>query len=321
MPVHEISQVTVDGRIRAIVAKIIKNEEKPSLLIGISRGGIIPAMMVAEDLRAWAGELPVKVVDPFTCEWFKDIPQDSKHPIVFIDDIEDSCVTLDYFRNECFKRSINAQYYSIVKKTENEKAEGIWYKFPWETSEDTEGGMKQAVVALLRGMGEDPKREGLRDTPRRVAQMWAELTSGYKSDPAKILSTTFSKESYDEMIVVKDIKFFSTCEHHLAPFYGIAHFAYIPNSCVVGLSKVHRLVEMFARRLQIQERMTIEIGTTFEKIVKPKGVAVVIEATHLCTMMRGVKKENSKMVTSYLGGVFRAELPTRQEFLSIVKEK
>lgn len=325
MSIHEVTYSKVSEEVCRITRAIwggVGNDlhgPLPDMILGISRGGIIPATLVTEELGESGIGVPLKVVDPFTCDWMIGLVL--KGPLVFVDDIEDSSATMNYFRNECFKRDIPAQFYTLVKKTEKEKAEGVWYKFPWETGCDTPGGMEQAVVALLHGMGENPEREGLKDTPRRVAKMWDELTAGYQCDPSAILSTTFSKENYDEMIVVKDIKFFSTCEHHLAPFYGVAHFAYIPDKSVVGLSKVHRLVEAFARRLQIQERMTMEIGKTFEKIVNPKGVALVIEATHLCTMMRGVKKENSKMVTSYLGGAFRDELSTRQEFLSIIKER
>jgi len=194
-----------------------------------------------------------------------------------------------------------------------------WFDFPWETKGDTAGGREQATVAILRSIGEDPMREGLKDTPSRVAKMWDEFSAGYKQDPKEILGTRFSSKEYDEMIVLKDIHFYSLCEHHLLPFFGAVDFAYIPGDKVVGVSKIARLVECFAHRLQIQERMTVDIGKAFEALVKPRGVGVLIRATHLCMMMRGIKKENALMKTSYLGGCFREEQITRGEFLRLIK--
>lgn len=151
-----------------------------------------------------------------------------------------------------------------------------------------------------------------------VDKMWNELASGYAQDPVKILNTAFSSESYDEMVVLKDIKFYSMCEHHMLPFFGTVHFAYLPDKKVVEVSKIARLVECFARRLQIQERMTMQIGKTFEEIVSPMGVGVLVKGMHLCMTIRGVEKENATMVTSYLGGSFRDHQATREEFLRLV---
>ena len=155
-----------------------------------------------------------------------------------------------------------------------------------------------AVQNILMNIGEDPEREGLLKTPNRVARMYDELTSGYHVDPVKLINGAVFTVDYDEMVVVKDIDFFSMCEHHMLPFYGRAHVAYIPNGKVVGLSKIPRIVEMFARRLQIQEQMTSQIANFIDETLQPQGVAVVVEGAHMCAMMRGVKKANTKMTTS-----------------------
>lgn len=169
-------------------------------------------------------------------------------------------------------------------------------------------------------MGEDPKREGLLDTPKRVAKAWKEHFEGYAKDPSEILSTAFVDGACDEMVVVKDIEFVSTCEHHLERIIGIAHVAYIPDGKVVGLSKIARLVDCFAKRLQIQEKMTQQISKALEDNLKPKGVGVIIEAKHQCMSCRGVKKLHSTMITSSMLGAFRNELEVRMEFLSLLKK-
>ncbi len=174
------------------------------------------------------------------------------------------------------------------------------------------------VQGMLRGIGEDPDREGLRDTPKRVVESWKELYGGYQQDPAEILARDFDGNGYDEMIVLRDIEMFSTCEHHLLPFFGRAHIAYIPGKRVVGLSKLARLVECFARRLQIQEKLTREIADAIQKHLNPVGVGVIIEAQHMCMVARGVGKQNSVMTTSALLGQFR-EQQVRSEFLALVK--
>jgi len=168
---------------------------------------------------------------------------------------------------------------------------------------------------LIAALGEDPEREGLKNTPRRVARMYAELLSGYSADPAKIINGALFNINYDEMVLVRDIEFYSLCEHHILPFLGRAHIAYIPAGKVIGLSKIPRIVEMYARRLQVQERMTRQIADYLQQTLEPQGVAVVVEAMHLCSMMRGVKKHDARMTTSAMHGAFRANLATRQEFL------
>ena len=181
----------------------------------------------------------------------------------------------------------------------------------------------QALVAafttVLRELGEDPDREGLRKTPARVARALRYLTAGYGQDPKVVLNGALFTENYNEMVLVKDIDFFSMCEHHMLPFFGKAHVAYIPDRKIVGLSKVARLVEMFSRRLQVQERLTSQIATTINEQLQPLGVAVVIEAQHLCMMMRGVEKQNSRAITSSMIGVFQDREATRMEFMNLVR--
>ncbi len=181
--------------------------------------------------------------------------------------------------------------------------------------------MAELVRQMLIELGEDPNRDGLVRTPERVAQAFSELTAGYRMDPQEILNGALFDVTYDEMVIVKDIEMFSLCEHHLLPFFGKVHVAYIPRSKVVGLSKIARLVEMFARRLQVQERLTNQIAETLLEAIDPVGVGVVIEARHLCMMMRGVEKQHSSAVTSAMLGAFRENLQTREEFLSLVSRK
>jgi GTP cyclohydrolase I len=171
---------------------------------------------------------------------------------------------------------------------------------------------------LLTEFGEDPTREGLQKTPHRVAKMYEFLTKGYREDIKKILNGAIFREKYSEMVIVRDIDFFSLCEHHLVPFYGKVHVAYVPNGRIIGLSKIPRVVEMFARRLQVQERLTQQIAQTLYDHLKPQGVGVVIEARHLCMMMRGVEKQNSLATTSSMLGVFRGDEKTRSEFLTLI---
>ncbi len=178
--------------------------------------------------------------------------------------------------------------------------------------------LERLVHELLRLLGEDPEREGLQRTPERVARMFAELTEGYQVDPKALVNDALFDVSYDEMVVVRDIELYSLCEHHLLPFYGYAHVAYIPNGRVLGLSKIPRVVEMYARRLQVQERLTEQIAQFLDDLLHPHGVAVVIEAAHMCAMMRGVKKANARMVTSAMRGTFKTNARTRSEFLSLI---
>ena len=175
------------------------------------------------------------------------------------------------------------------------------------------------VASMLAELGEDPKREGLDKTPARVARSMRFLTSGYHRDPIEILNNAVFEESYDEMVLVKDIGFYSLCEHHLLPFFGRIHVAYLPDGRIVGLSKLPRMVGMFARRLQVQERLTTDIAGAIETVLRPKGVAVVAEAIHLCMMMRGVEQQNAFAITSSLRGEFAHDPKTRAEFMELIR--
>jgi GTP cyclohydrolase IA len=179
--------------------------------------------------------------------------------------------------------------------------------------------MQDAIRKLLTDLGEDPDREGLRDTPKRVEKAYRFLTSGYEADIDQVLNNALFSVDYSEMVIVKDIDFYSLCEHHLLPFFGKCHVAYIPTDKVIGLSKIPRLVDVFARRLQVQERLTNQIADVIREKVAPLGVAVVMEATHLCMSMRGVEKQNSFCVTSAMLGAFRNSARTRMEFLELIK--
>jgi GTP cyclohydrolase IA len=179
--------------------------------------------------------------------------------------------------------------------------------------------MQDLIKKLLTELGEDPDREGLLNTPKRVAKAYEFLTSGYRADIAQVLNNALFTVDYSEMVIVKDIDFYSLCEHHLLPFFGKCHVAYIPSNKVIGLSKIPRLVDVFSRRLQVQERLTNQIADTIRDTIKPLGVAVVVEATHLCMSMRGVQKQNSFAVTSAMLGAFRDQGRTRMEFLELIK--
>ena len=178
--------------------------------------------------------------------------------------------------------------------------------------------LEEYVHGILKEVGEDPSREGLLKTPHRVAKAYQFLTKGYNEDPYAVINDAIFEEPTDEMITVKDIQFYSMCEHHLMPFFGTANIAYIPNGRIIGLSKIARLVDIFARRLQVQERMTQQIAKTLEECLKPQGVAVVIKAQHLCMQMRGVQKRGSVMMTSAMLGEFKKSLATRSEFMTMI---
>lgn len=193
-------------------------------------------------------------------------------------------------------------------------------------NEDSAEGVDPSILeirdhmhGIIRLLGENPDREGLLKTPLRVAKALSFLTSGYHQDAEKILTSALFRERYDEMVLVKDIDFYSMCEHHMLPFFGKAHIAYIPNGKIVGLSKLPRLVDVFARRMQVQERMTQELKNTIQSVLEPQGVAVVIEASHMCMMMRGVQKQNSTTITSAMSGVFLNDNATRSEFMRLVR--
>jgi GTP cyclohydrolase I len=185
----------------------------------------------------------------------------------------------------------------------------------------TSASLEELMREVLVRLGEDPDRDGLKNTPERVDRSLHFLTRGYKEEPEKILRDALFDVTYDEMVIVKDIEMFSLCEHHMLPFFGKVHVAYLPKGKVIGLSKIPRLVDVFARRLQVQERLTTQIAETIQNAINPIGVGVVIEARHLCMMMRGVEKQHSSAVTSSMLGAFRDEQETREEFLSLIRAR
>jgi GTP cyclohydrolase I len=189
-----------------------------------------------------------------------------------------------------------------------------------ETEPIERQNIRLAVKDILTNIGEDPQRDGLLKTPDRVARMFDELTAGYKIDPVKLINGAVFDVDYDEMVLVKDIEFYSMCEHHMLPFFGRAHVAYIPNGKVIGLSKIPRIVEMFARRLQVQERMTSEIANLLNDTLHPRGIAVVLEGTHMCAVMRGVKKSQIQMRTQAFLGEFKQDAARRAEFIAQLKD-
>jgi GTP cyclohydrolase IA len=190
-----------------------------------------------------------------------------------------------------------------------------------ETTTLTSASFEDLAREMIVRLGEDPDREGLVRTPARMHKAMEFLCKGYKEDPEALLRNALFTVNYDEMVIVKDIEMFSLCEHHILPFFGKVHVAYIPNGKVIGLSKIPRLIEVFSRRLQIQERLTTQIAETIQKTIEPQGVGVVIEARHLCMMMRGIEKQHSSAVTSSMLGCFRNEEETRQEFLSLIRQR
>jgi GTP cyclohydrolase I len=182
-------------------------------------------------------------------------------------------------------------------------------------------GIEPLITQLLKELGEDPGRDGLLRTPSRVANAMRFFCTGYSQDPKEILNDALFDVSYDEMVIVKDVDFYSLCEHHMLPFFGRAHVAYLPKGKVVGLSKIPRLVEMFSRRLQVQERLTTQIAETLEQVLEPKGVAVVVESIHLCMMMRGVAQQNASAITSSMRGAFERDSKTRAEFMELIRHE
>ncbi len=186
---------------------------------------------------------------------------------------------------------------------------------------DTIEQLKAHYKAILQLLGEDPEREGLLKTPERVAKAWAYITKGYNEDPIEILRSAIFREEYKQMVLVKDIEVYSVCEHHMLPFVGKAHVAYIPNGYITGLSKIARVVDCFARRLQVQERLTVQIRDSIQQALNPVGVAVVIEASHMCMQMRGIEKQGSATTTSAFTGIFLSDPRTREEFMSLISSK
>ena len=279
----------------------------PLTLFPIPRGGIPAAYLVLkayEEIYQDSAKPPIVLTD------------DPVQADAYIDDLVDSGKTAERYR----QRYGQKHFYALIHKTADGASGyklGEWLVFPWEGSE--EKSAEDSVVRLLQFIGEDPGRGGLVETPARVLKAWKHWTSGYEADIKKILKTfEDGAEHYDEMIVVRDIPFYSQCEHHLAPFFGTATFAYVPDKRIVGLSKMSRLVDAFARRLQVQERLTAQVVDAFMAELAPKGAACLIKARHMCMESRGVCQQGSETVTSVLRGVFK-DGPVRNEFLSLAR--
>lgn len=295
----------VDLRAKKIARKFVDMGWQKGLgeirLYGVPRGGIYAALSVATACNGRSLP-PVKLTD------------NPREAHVIIDDIVDTGKT----RTEYLLKYPNTPFFALVDKQVEEDAKLGWVVFSWEELQG-ETGPQHNVVRMLEYIGEDPSREGLKETPERVVRSWDELYSGYKVDDEGIanLLKTFQDGSTDQMVVEKGIPFFSNCEHHLQPFRGVVHIGYIPQGKIVGLSKLARLTEVFARRAQVQERMTQQIAQALHDHLKPQGVGVVVEAEHFCMSCRGVRKPGVMTITSYLEGVFR-DGPVRAEFLSLV---
>lgn len=260
-------------------------------LYGIPRGGIFVAQAIV-----------ARRPDKFE---LVTVPE---HCHVLIDDIVDSGKTRDNYMSQYKDKYFRSLYEA--------KKENCWLVFPWETMTG-ETGPEENIVRILEYIGEDPKREGLKETPNRVIRSYNELYGGYKQDPKNII-TVFEEDPYDEMVLLKDIEVYSTCEHHMLPFFGKAHIAYIPDKKVIGISKLARILEIYARRLQIQERLCQQVTKCLDDMLQPKGSACIIQAQHFCMTSRGVQKQNSIMTTSSLTGVFRTNIDTRNELMSII---
>jgi GTP cyclohydrolase I len=295
-----LSNYDCEVRAQAIAKDILRRHEYDGsavVLYGVPRGGIPVAYLVGAELQG-AGNIVA----------WADTP-DNAHYI--IDDIIDSGATQERYRK------YNRPFYSLVNKEETEEG---WYVFPWEVKEGQDESATDIPTRLLQYIGEDVTREGLQETPKRFLKAWEEYTCGYKIDPKTIVKAfKDGAEKVDEMVLVKDIPIYSHCEHHLAPMFGIAHIAYIPDGKVLGLSKFARLADVFAKRLQVQERMTQQIAHCLNDELKPKGVAVVLELRHMCMEQRGVRARGSSTTTSCLIGVFKEAPAVRAEFMGLIK--
>jgi GTP cyclohydrolase I len=260
----------------------------------IPRGGIYAAQAVRNGLQI-------------------ELVEDPTYANIYIDDILDSGKT----RDRVFEQHGEKPFFVLVDKLTG-RDENEWYSFPWERMNNEGSGIHDSVVRFFQFIGEDPTREGLVETPQRVERSYKELFSGYETDPKEVIKV-FEDDSCDEMVIVRNVEFFSTCEHHLLPFFGKAHIAYVPDGRVIGASKLARVLEVFARRLQIQERLCQQVTSALDGLLEPKGSACILVARHLCMSSRGIAKQGSEMITSSLTGVFRESgNDARRELLSMV---
>lgn len=291
-----INYFEFQARAHQLAMMIKKSRKTYSGVYGIPKGGVPVALELSRHLGM-------------------DVLDSPKKRCLIVDDIADSGKTLK--RHKGFDSAVLfVKPHCKVRPTFAAVSTEDWIQFPWES---TEAPGEDAVTRVLEVIGEDPTREGLLDTPKRVLKSYGTLFGGYKQNPKDVLKTTFEGEGYDQIVLLDNIEFFSTCEHHMLPFYGKAHVAYIPRKRVVGLSKLARLVECFSRRLQIQERMTSQIAAALNEALEPQGVGVVLQAKHFCMVARGVQKQNAVMTTSSLIGLFKTDSKCRAEFLNLVR--
>ena len=269
----------------------LKGYDQPDEIIyGVPKGGMIATAFLQEAL----------------------VTHNPAKATMILDDIIDSGMTRDFYL-----KTYSTPFVGLYDKNRDGLTE--WLEFPWET--DHPGGIdniQDNIIRQLQYIGEDPAREGIVETPNRIVRMWDEIFCGYKQDPADLL-TTFAADGYDQIVLLKDIELYSICEHHMLPFYGKAHVAYIPNGKVIGISKLARLVNIFARRMQIQERIGDQVTGALMHHLEPKGAACIIEASHMCLRMRGVAKQNSTMVTSSMRGAFMDKPAAREELMQLIK--
>lgn len=279
------------------LAEMAQSMPKHAAVYGVPRGGIAMAYWLAGTLEGTVVDNPVRAD-------------------IIVDDLVDSGATMDRYKD----LYPDIPFYFLYDHTDKPKDE--WLVFPWEvTDSGNDESATDIFTRLLEYVGEDPAREGLIDTPRRMAKAWQEWTAGYTMDPKELL-TVFEdgSEQYDEIVLLKDIPFYSKCEHHLETFYGTASIGYIPRpGSIIGISKLGRILDMYAQRLQVQERLTNQIALCIEDLIAPLGVGVVIKAKHFCTMSRGLKKDGQTMVTSSMRGVFRTKPEARAEFMELIK--
>lgn len=285
-------------------------------IYGVPRGGIIPAYMLSKKINL-----------PLIENLKADFVNRKDNFVLILDDIEDSGKTIAKYYDMFKKAGVPAILAVLVTKEKKYFAKhwaiscpgDTWVNFPWEDNGLQEAeGITDNIVRILEYIGEDSNREGLLETPARVQKAYGELFAGYKQDPAKILSKRF-KSDYDQMVVLRNIEFTSTCEHHMLPFFGTVSIAYVPTGKVVGISKLARLVDCYARRLQIQEQMTEQIAQSISEVLGALGVGVVVKARHMCMMIRGVSKQQSEMVTSKVLGALMDKPAAREEFLNLIR--
>lgn len=299
-----LSMTGVHGRILSLARRIISYKDKELFgdvyVYGIPRGGVTVVFALMEHIAKY----DIYITDDVT------------KAQILVDDIIVTGKTVERLKAE----NPNILYADALIPQSEAQASKLWYVFPWEVSLGGEDSSANDIVTrMLEYIGEDCSRDGLIDTPKRVLSAWGELYAGYKQNPADILGKRFeNEENYDQMVLLDNIEFYSNCEHHLLPFFGKVHIAYIPDGKVVGISKLSRLVDCFSKRAQIQERMTQQIANAIQEHLAPKGVAVIVEAQHFCMTARGVRKQNAIMTTSAIKGCF-TQNETRMEFLSLIK--